>query len=491
MARAKFSPEALALICLRSERGWSQKKLAAELGFSDERQLSRYERGEKALSRENLESLAAPLGYPPEAVDTLLFAFRLAFPEAPEEAASPVAPSPEERARIARAAMTGGWAMAAEIGTELTRQKREQKAEAARREAQELWQRLRRATREERRDLITVFPEFRTWALAIQVCEASIRAAAHKVEEALELADLALFIAERTTGEESWRCRLKGFVWAHVGNARRVANGFSRADEAFSRAWDYWRAGADSDPTLLPEWRLFDLEASLRRAERRFPEALELLERARAASREDPLAAGRLLLSKEHVFDQMGDTHGALSALTEAAPFVEASLDRRLLFALRFKTANSLWKLERHTEAANLLLPVRELAVEQGNELDLVRVLWLEARVAAGQGRKEDAIVRLEQVRRDFTSRRLPYDAALSSLEAASLYLELGRTGEVRALALTMTWIFRAQGIHREALAALSLFYEAAQQETFTAEQIQRVILEIERVRRLASHPGK
>jgi transcriptional regulator with XRE-family HTH domain len=491
MARAKFSPEALALICLRSERGWSQKKLASELGFSDERQLSRYERGEKALSRENLESLAAPLGYSPEAIDTLLFAFRLAFPQAPEEAASPVAPSPEERARIARAAMTGGWAMAAEIGTDLTRQKREQKAEAARREAQELWQRLRRATREERRDLVAVFPEFRTWALAVQVCEASVRAAAHKVEEALELADLALFIAERTTGEESWRCRLKGFVWAHVGNARRVANGFSRADEAFARAWDYWRAGADSDPTLLPEWRLFDLEASLRRAERRFPEALELLERARAASREDPLAAGRLLLSKEHVFDQMGDTHGALSALTEAAPFVEASRDLRLIFALRFNMADNLCHLERHSEAADLLPRVRELAVQAGNELDLIRVLWLEARVAAGQGRKEEARTRLEQVRRDFSARELPYDAALSSLDLAVLCLDQGGTGNVRTLALAMAWIFRAQGIHREALAALSLFYEAAQQETATIELTRRVIFEIERVRRSASHPGK
>jgi hypothetical protein len=35
--------------------------------------------------------------------------------------------------------------------------------------------------------------------------------------------------------------------------------------------------------------------------------------------------------------------------------------------------------------------------------LDLQRLVWLESKVAAGQGRVEDAIGGLEQVRREFT----------------------------------------------------------------------------------------
>ena len=63
--------------------------------------------------------------------------------------------------------------------------------------------------------------------------------------------------------------------------------------------------------------------------------ALELLERAKAAVGEgNPLAMARILLKKEHVFEQMGDTQSALAALTEAAPFVEASGDPRLPLAL-------------------------------------------------------------------------------------------------------------------------------------------------------------
>ncbi len=234
---------------------------------------------------------------------------------------------------------------------------------------------------------------------------------------------------------------------------------------------------------------MLDLEASLRRAERRFAEALELLDRAFRAASHHPMALGRILLNKEHVCAQMGDPEGALATLKEAAPFLDTSGNPRLLFALRFNTADNLCQLDRHAEAADLLPVVRELAEQLGNELDLVRVVWLTARVATGQGRREEAIDGLEQVRRDFTARGLPYDAALSSLDLAVLYLKEGRTGEVKALAREMAPIFQAQGIAREALASLSLFRDAAQQETATVELACRVIAEIEKTRRSTLRP--
>jgi tetratricopeptide (TPR) repeat protein len=231
---------------------------------------------------------------------------------------------------------------------------------------------------------------------------------------------------------------------------------------------------------------MLDLEASLRRAERRFAEALELLDRAfrAAGASHHSIALGRILLNKEHVCEQMGDIDSAFAALAEAVPFVTESGDPRLLFALRFKAASHLYYLERNAEAAELLPQVRQLAEQLGNELDLVRVVWLTARVATGQGRRKEAIDGLEQVRRDFTARGLPYDAALSSLDLAVLYLKEGRSGEVKALAREMAPIFQAHGIAREALASLSLFRDAAQQETATVELACRVIAEIEKARR-------
>ncbi len=108
----------------------------------------------------------------------------------------------------------------------------------------------------------------------------------------------------------------------------------------------------------------------MRRDQRRFPEALQLLEQARFGCGNDPLAAGRILLNKEHVFDAMGDALGSLAALEEATPLIEGSSDTRLFWVLLFKKTNNLVHLECYREAAALLPKVHDLAVElrQGEE---------------------------------------------------------------------------------------------------------------------------
>ncbi|HEY4561900.1 MAG TPA: hypothetical protein VIJ36_02920, partial [Thermoanaerobaculia bacterium] len=244
-----------------------------------------------------------------------------------------------------------------------------------------------------------------------------------------------------------------------------------------------WKAGEDGG--LLPEWRMLSLEASLRRDERRFEKALELLDRARHAADGAPSAQGVLLLKKAFVCEQRGDLDGALAALAEAAPFVE-STDHRLLFALRYETTKALCALDRYAEAEAALPAVRELAEALGNELDLIRVVWLSAHVATGQGLRQEAVAGLEQVRQAFSARDLPYDAALAALELAVLYLKEGNTGKVKALAREMTPIFRALRITRESLATLALFQEAAQQETATVELALHAIAEIRKTLRTA-----
>jgi tetratricopeptide (TPR) repeat protein len=352
-------------------------------------------------------------------------------------------------------------------------------------------ERLKLATWEEKRDLVRIFPAFRSWALAEKVCLESERAAAHRVSDAMAWAELALLIAERCPGDERWRFRLLGFCWAHVANARRVATNFESADEAFVRAWDFWHAGEGSDPQLLPEWRLFDLEASLRREQHRFPESLKLLDRALEQARHSSAATSRILLKKEFVLQQMGDLEGALVTLKEAAPLIEKSADPLLLFAFQFNLADTLCRLERFTEAETLLPGVREMAVQQAKELQLIRVLWLEAKIARGQGRMDAAISTLQQVRKDFSAHQLSYETALASLDLALLWLKAGRAAEVKDLAREMAWIFASKRISREALAALQVFCEAARQETATVEMALAAIAEIEGAKRSTSRPRK
>ncbi len=298
------------------------------------------------------------------------------------------------------------------------------------REAEEVWAALDPLPMRKRRRLLGfALRASRSWALAVRVCTASVRAAAHKTDEALDLADLALFIAERVAEEGSFQRRLLGFCWLHIGNARRVANDFEGADQAFTMARDLWKSGTDPEG-LLPEWGLHLFEAALRREQRQFSKALVLFDQAFASRGDDRSAAAMILLEKERVFDQMGEFEAALAVLDEAEAPVEASCDPHLLLSLRFKTARNFCYMERYAEAAELLPKVRELAEQQRNALDLTRLDRLEAKTLAGLGQKREAMERLEQVQRVFTAEELPYDAALSGLDLAVLWLEAGRAKE-------------------------------------------------------------
>ena len=85
---------------------------------------------------------------------------------------------------------------------------------------------------------------------------------------------------------------------------------------------------------LLDEWQVLSLEASLRREQHRYTEALELLDRARAVCGRDRSAVVRLLLQKEHVFEQMGSIEAALAvtvAYTEGQWTVAASQGAKTL----------------------------------------------------------------------------------------------------------------------------------------------------------------
>jgi hypothetical protein len=59
----------------------------------------------------------------------------------------------------------------------------------------------------------------------------------------------------------------------------------------------------------------------------------------------------------------------------------------------------------------------------------------------------------------------------------------MGRTAEVQALTVSLAEVFESKGVHREALAALQLFKEAAERETATAELARRVLAFLFRAR--------
>jgi tetratricopeptide (TPR) repeat protein len=302
--------------------------------------------------------------------------------------------------------------------------------------------------------------------------------ASRDLERAAFLASLARDAARRLPGPKGWARRVKGFAAAHVANFLRVAGKLKAADALFQKAKRLWGAGSDPDGVLDPG-RLLDLEASLRRAQRRFEEALALLEQARGVSR----CPGHTLLSKGFTLEVMGEYERAIEALLEAETLPDVQADPRLRSILLGNLALDLCHVGRFSEAAELTRQVREVAAAMGDAIRLLRVLWIEGRIAAGLGQTREALSLLAQARREFTVRNMGYDVALALLEEAALLLEEGRTAEVKVLTRGLPALFEAEEVHRESLAALRLFYEAAEREAATAELARSVLRYLFRAR--------
>jgi tetratricopeptide (TPR) repeat protein len=190
----------------------------------------------------------------------------------------------------------------------------------------------------------------------------------------------------------------------------------------------------------------------------------------------------RLLINKARALEFLGHYEEAIETLQQMAPDLGKG-DPRLNWLRRFTWMANLGHLERYGEAEEKLPELQALTARLGNALDGVRVRWLAGRIAAGLGRRQESLETLSQVREEFASRGIAYDTAQANLELAVLYLEAGQNAAVKALARQMAPIFRAQGVHQGALAALQLFRDAAEREALTLDLARRLAAYLQRAR--------
>jgi tetratricopeptide (TPR) repeat protein len=363
----------------------------------------------------------------------------------------------------------------------------------SRAEAPGLWQELADRTLADQRALVQSDRRFASWGLCELLCQESERIAAANASQAVERAELAVLVADLLEDgdpvEDRWIYQLRGYAWAHLGNARRVLGDLLAADEAFQMADSWWQAGEVVGDALGYGPVILELTASLRTAQRRFPEALELLDRVIELYTEDdpehrdPHRAGRALVRKALAMIQMGAPESAIRYLREARALINPGREPRLLFCLEQNLLASLASAGRFREAESFLPVVEQVCREVATDLDQFRVRWVEGRIAVGLGERERAREAFEEVRRELGKREMGYDTALVSLELAALELEEGRTAKVKELARETVTVFRAQEVQREALAALLLFRRAALKERATAQLARDVAEFLNRVR--------
>ncbi len=346
-------------------------------------------------------------------------------------------------------------------------------------EAQTLFLRLSPRTAEERLLIVGVGRQYRNAALCERLCDESKSATARSAEDARRWADLALRVAERLPGPARRRAKAMGYACAFVGNAQRVANEFPAVDAAFARSRALYEVAHLDAPGWFLEARVFDLEASLRRDQGRFRDALELLDRALAGC--EPTDRVRLQLKQASTLEQDDRPEQALAVLEVARPAIERGEgEPRFRRVLEFNVVKNLIQLHRAAEAEPHLAELRRLTAGRNDDLDALRLRWLDAAVWAELGRRTEALAEMAAVRAGISALKLSADAALVGLHEAVILLEDDRTAKVRALVRAMKLIFLALDLRRETLATYRLFVAAVEREVATATQARALAKAIE-----------
>ncbi len=253
-----------------------------------------------------------------------------------------------------------------------------------------------------------------------------------------------------------------------MANACRAGGELRRAEEYFAHVRYLILHQGVTDPAVLA--RIDDLEGSLRKDQRRFDEAENLLVRAAmlyGVVRAEP-DISRVLINLGALHNLRGRPDQAIETTRLALSRLPSDAEPRLYLSGRYNLAFYLAGAGRWEEAADLLEIDEDLYRRFPEPWVQLRHTWVRARIAAGAGDLPEAERLYSEVRQGFLRQGIGYDAAIVSLELALLYLREGRTAELKTLAGEMLPIFRAQDVHREAVAALVLFQEAVRSEDLT-----------------------
>lgn len=327
--------------------------------------------------------------------------------------------------------------------------------------------------------------KFKLLGLAEHLVERARDEVLEDVGRAADLGRLAVEVGEAVTPAvygASEVATIQAKAWGALGNALRVRSEFREAERCFTIAGELLGRGHGSPPDRAD---LLSLTGSLRMSQTRFEEARLVLERAAVLYRSqgEGLAEARVLVQLGKALAEGGDAERAVEILERAERTLSPEPGVLVLLARQARAA-CLNEAGRTREARQVLESLRpEWAAQLPQFGHAQRLAWLEARILRSEGDLQAAEEAFLAVQAGWEERSEAYEYALVSLELAALYLEQGRTAEVRELAERMLTIFSAQEIHRHALAALALVQQAVAKDTATASFLRDVLRYLERAR--------
>jgi tetratricopeptide (TPR) repeat protein len=263
-------------------------------------------------------------------------------------------------------------------------------------------------------------------------------------------------------------------AWAELGNAYRVAEDLGEAEHAFCRAESFFEQGTH-DETL--QARLLDLRASYYGDRREFELAFAALDTIFTiySRNGNHHLAGRALITKGLHLSYKGDADEAIQTIRKGLSLIDADKDPSLHFAAVHNLARSLMEKGKFREARKALSRNVWRQQEAGGPLNLLKLKWVDAQINVGLQQFERAEFAFLEVKQGFLEVNKPYDAAVASLDLATLWLSQGRTTDAKVASLEAYEMFRSLGIRREGTGAFLVLMKAFQMGTATAKLVKSV----------------
>jgi len=340
---------------------------------------------------------------------------------------------------------------------------------------------------EERRERLLHEARFHTWAVAERLLEVYRRHAHDEPREAEPWARLALDVVHALRARrdplrpgDELISDLEARTLAHLAGCLRVQSRFREADRVIVEAESALERGTGDQVELAT---VLEAKASLRRAQRRFADALGLTERAGRLYRRlgESSRLARTLINKSTLESYLDRRQRAIATLRRALSMLDPVAEPELWTSATYNLATALHEAGRAAEAVEKLAAVRPHLEATAGAVDRARFRWFEGVVARDASEPAAAERVFGEARDEFVRLGMAYEVALVSLDLAALYLDQGRSAETRRLAESMLPIFRSRDIHREATAALLLFHRAALAETATATLAAEVAAKVRR----------
>ncbi len=269
----------------------------------------------------------------------------------------------------------------------------------------------------------------------------------------------------------------------YVGNALRAQGNLQAADARFAFARGLITHSGVTDTLVYAEVDWF--EGTLRKDQRRFADAEALLLRSimlyRLAGDQTAAASPMITLGIQYYHRQ--DYHQALDTFRGALSHLQPETDPRFYCSVHHNLTLTLCELGDHHAAAAALETSRELYQACPDAHTQARLAWVEGKIALAFGHLARAEEAFLAVRRGFIDEENGYDTAMVSLDLALVYAKQGKVADLRQLAEEMHTIFESKEIHREALAALLLFRQAAREERLTVHRVEAFLQYLKKAR--------